>query len=197
VACPGAFIEQLRGERGQAGQLGRVVIGAGVDQRPNRHQRRVVVLRHQHAQAVGQRAPGDAGEVIGAGRAGLGGLRAVDAHASPAGAKMLVTRFSGTRYCAAMLAMASRAVARYGSSHVWTSAGPPSGRRSRSKWGNGPPEGMSEKYCSTSCFASPGTKSPITVSTALSGRYQVRKKSRMSSSEAAPRSSIEPMVGQW
>jgi hypothetical protein len=42
-----------------------------------------------------------------------------------------------------------------------------------------------------------GTKSPTRVRVQLSGRYQVVKNSRTSSSVAAARSSIEPMVGQW
>ena len=47
VAAAGAFVEQLGGERRQARQLRRVVIGAGADQRAQRNERRVVVLRDE------------------------------------------------------------------------------------------------------------------------------------------------------
>src|SRR5215510_13353262 len=56
------------------------------------------------------------------------------------------------------------------------------------------PEGMSPKYFSTFSFAAAGLTSPAITTTALAAPYQVRNQFFTSSSDAAERSSIEPMV---
>ena len=55
--------------------------------------------------------------------------------------------------------------------------------------------GIGPKWRSIMARAASVSKSPAIVRTALFGAYQVAKKSRTSSSEAALRSSIEPIVG--
>ena len=71
-------------------------------------------------------------------------------------------------------------------------------RRARSTAGlmRGGPEGMWPKWRSTRALTSSGSTSPATTSTALAAPYQVSNQVRTSSSEAAFRSSIEPMV-EW
>ena len=58
------------------------------------------------------------------------------------------------------------------------------------------PRGMWPKWRSTRARTSSGSTSPATTSTALAAPYQVSNHVRTSSSEAAFRSSIEPMV-EW
>ena len=56
------------------------------------------------------------------------------------------------------------------------------------------PAGMSPKYFATFSFAVARSMSPASTSTALLGPYQVLNQVFTSSSEAALRSFIEPMV---
>ncbi len=57
--------------------------------------------------------------------------------------------------------------------------------------------GIGPKYCSTHARAWAGSTSPTIERTALLGAYQVRKNELTSSTVAASRSSIDPIVGWW
>ena len=101
VAIAGAFVEQVGDERRQPGQLRVVVIGARANERAQRDERRVVILGDEDAQSVRQRLARDVRKAIRTRRSGgRSGGAEVCAHAA-SGTKMLVTRFSGTRYFAA------------------------------------------------------------------------------------------------
>jgi len=71
------------------------------------------------------------------------------------------------------------------------------GRGSTAKGGIAGLAGIGPKYCSTQARARTGSTSPTIERTALLGAYQVRKKAPTSSSDAASRSSIDPIVGWW
>ena len=122
IASAGAFIEQLAGERREAGKFGRVVIGAGTNQRADGNEWRVVILGYEQPQPVVEGAASDVREVIRPRRTRLRSDSPVDGHAF-SGTKGLVTRFSATRYCRATRCRSSTVAARYGSSHVCTMLG--------------------------------------------------------------------------
>ncbi len=61
---------------------------------------------------------------------------------------------------------------------------------------SGGPEGMWPKYFSTRALTSSASTSPATTSTAFAAPYQMSNHSWTSASEAAFRSSIEPIV-EW
>ena len=57
--------------------------------------------------------------------------------------------------------------------------------------------GIGPKYRSAHARTCARSQSPTTESTALFGAYYVRKNALTSSTEAASRSSIDPIVGWW
>ncbi len=57
--------------------------------------------------------------------------------------------------------------------------------------------GIGPKYRSAHARTCTRSQSPTTERTALLGAYQVRKNALTSSTEAASRSAIEPIVGWW